>query len=394
MFTKRRGSIIFFLALIILITPQIYAISTTPSSFEIGYSPGSFQEFQSQVWGINDLNISFNSLLSEKGEILSISKDSQNVFTVKWGFEMPETLAPGYYDPLILFKESPPERKYGEQPTGLSAVAAIGVPVRFYVPFPEKYLRLTNFEWNQEIARGGTLFFKAELKSMGKETINQVTGTAKISGYGSDYYAPFTTAKNVQLGETIELLGEWSPQADLPLGNYNLVSEFDYDGTKLTSPEYYLTYGAKVIKITSLSPLTLFAGKVSSMNLKVKNFWSEELDFSIIAKAYNANNTLVKESISADYSVGANSETEAQFYIDTAGWEIGNYTLETSLNYEGEPSVKEFTIAVNAPLIQPRQEFPGAVNIVLLVMVMVLALVIIGYGLVKYFRNKNKKTKK
>lgn len=365
-----------FVVIFLASIPSLVGLAVSPAAFDIDYQPGAHIQLQSRVWGVSNFSISFDDILKERATVESIEQSGE-ISIVTWSFVMPE-LPPGAYRPAIVFKEETP-RGYGQNTkrTGSVALPAVATPVRFFNPYPNKFLQFSGFEWDQKVRRGDPLFFKVVLRSIGQETINQVRGQATINSPVGIYHVPFTEALNILPSQTVELLGEWLPPPEAPLGSYTVAGTLEYDGTPLSLSEYYWKYGDEVLVMTSFSPQSFYVGEIVPFQVVMRNYWSDSISFSAALQVFDEQGVLRAGTTSAVASAARFGEGGTNLYLDTKGWSAGEYRFEVTVYYLDKMIQQSFNgTAANPPSLEQPQAAEGSSPLTAFMIIAVIIIVL------------------
>jgi len=372
--------IIFLACFLLFFSSQVNALSATPSSFDVDYISGKTDTFSIRIDGVQDVDITFKGDAGDYAKVKNI-QNNNNYLMATIEFTMPSNPEPGQHEVMVFISEIPSEREYGQKM--INVLSAVQVPIRFYLPYPHKFLQFKKIEWDQEVKKGQTLFFNVNLHSLGEETINQVTGKVNIENGDQTYEAKLTSIYNVKLDQEIKLLGEWTPPENAPLGRYSITGEIDYDGQKVSIPERKFSYGDEMLEILSVDPLEILISEITQMEIAVKNYWNQPLPFSATLTVLDANQSVISESKSSTEEIGAKSEKEIIAFVDATTWKAGTYPMEVRLNYQGKESTKTFQL--NAVI-----EKEGVPLLIIAILIMNLIVMVILGIIAKHYYHKSK----
>src|SRR3989338_11399441 len=298
----KHTQIIFIVLMFFLILPGALAVTVMPVRFDIEYEPGKDESFMVIVSGVKKPFIVFEGDLSELAQVTRIESNGET-HQITFGFKTPENYPSGDHTLLALFQEDPENLRH--EGGAIYAVPRMGVPVKFYIPYPDKFLRLDDFRPQAHVASGQDLTFTAKVKSLGKKSINTIQGKAYFHLNNERFEALFTPVYDVELDEEVSVTGKWGVPADARPGHYVINGSLDYDGQTLILPSREFNVGGKMLEVVSITPTTIASGSIVPIDVTVRNTWNDPLSYSVSLTLYTLQNQKVAQGTSQTRELAA-----------------------------------------------------------------------------------------
>ncbi|MDO8556681.1 MAG: hypothetical protein Q7R96_05935 [Nanoarchaeota archaeon] len=353
---KKRAVIFILLALALL--PTVQAIGLSPSTLTLLYQPGTQQPFT--FYAMNNIGAPINAHFYIEGVYKQYITLKEEVVAIEPG-QMREIQG------MITFPEKPLEPgqqhiKIGviEEPLnkgevqGVIAKAGVEMRVRFDVPYPGKYttLRLEI----PPINAGEKLPITVYLKNLGKETINELTGTIHLETEGNIIKTLPFSYTNFLTG-TEKTYSTTQPTNDFKPGDYQATVLIDYDGTKaLATTDFKL--GTLFVNLTNYTRIHQ-QGSISPITLDIQSRWNKNIDdiYAIISITDQGRELAHLQTPSISLIPWDQGVIRA--YWDVTNTPPGDYTGIITLHYAGTqhdyPALftvyKKLTIPTNYLLI-------------------------------------------
>jgi len=257
----------------------VSAIGLSPSSLFVDYIPGGENRFS--VYIVNNIGEDINARIYTVGNYKDLVEVSTNLMVIKAGemgelkatlrFPLSAQIEPGEQHVRIGVIEDP--ILAGTARTGVVAKVGVEMKVRFIVPFPGKYAKLTMEV--SDINLDEELPVKLKLRNLGRETINFVDGQVELSEDGK-------IVKNVKF-DMNNILSKQNGERELSInttgfrpGNYQAIGIADYDGIKATA-ETIFRIGSLFINLTNYSK-SFEKDKVVPFDLHIQNRWNDMIN--------------------------------------------------------------------------------------------------------------------
>lgn len=331
------------LFLTILLSPEVSALGISPSRTILDFEPGLERTFQ--FYALNTQNTELNLEVYVTGalsEYVTTSTDSLHLspaesmkgFTVS--IKLPQDLEkPGIHDTRIGIVESLP----GGKEAGTSVAARVGVESQLWirVPYPGIYAEI-NLE-TEDVAVGEDAEFTIGIHNRGTDPIT-AQGTVKI--YDGENMVASLNAGSVFLEskESDNLKVVWSTEG-FDTGVYRAVATVKYDGESRETEKTF-KIGALTVDLAELHRKNVFPGEIAKMLLEVKSFWNEPITGVYAELETLEGDNVLDKSKSETFDLDPWEARNVTIYVDTEGFDIGEYSGRVTLHYAGQEAVKTF----------------------------------------------------
>jgi len=183
MILNKNFLIIFFVLLFAtFFLDEISALSVSPAKIELNFQPNYENTFKYSVGGIDsekNLDISVEGELAKYVTLDKTNFKGPGEFRVNLALPK-EIETPGRNRILIVVSE-----KFDEELKGMIGTSIIlKVAIDIFVPYPGRYLEITNFKAN-DVNRGENVIFEIDLKNKGKENLTAIP-KIKVKSHDKD----------------------------------------------------------------------------------------------------------------------------------------------------------------------------------------------------------------
>lgn len=357
------------------------AVVITPIEKEVSYSPNKQDSCGFSVKSNLDTTIKFK-ITGDLNESVVLKQERFEVEASKWypvecTIKLPPELKPGPHEANIISIEGDPPGG------GLSAVAGILFPVRVFVPYPGKYLEISNFR-PSDIKVNDTQDFSLQVISRGRERLENVKATIKILQGQKEIGSVETQRVSLDTGERAELTATWN-SANVEPGFYIARVIVKYDGNEATTQENFKIGDIK-IDIKEITHDKIRTNSIAKFNINLQSLWNSHIDGAHIALVvYDLSDKTVTGIKGETFSIDPWQFITKQIFWDTKdipeGIYKGNFTIFHS---SGKASEKQIEFKVHKSFLEDYKLIT-----VLLVLVILLLLIILIYNLRKSNKKKN-----
>jgi hypothetical protein len=273
-------------------------------------------------------------------------------------FTVPVIDMPGTHSAIVAIREKPPLRGFGEPAPTITATAAIGVPVRVYVPCPDRCIGLT-FAVG-DVALGEPALFSAQVSNVGSKDIGNITGYVEVNNdRGIVTTLPFTSSAALAPGKNIMLNSEWDT-TDATVGAYTANAVVLYDEFSQNATDKFRV-GDFLLKIIGLSPQKIIQGGIANFYVSIESVWNEPINsiYGILQFKDTAGAELAQVTTPTLNSIAPWSMSSLNALLDIRNQPVGNYTVSTEVYYEGKISNADFPVSIveKEESQQPKAQF-------------------------------------
>lgn len=389
--------VLFFL----LVAGDAFAILVSPSVFDLPYQPGTETVFTMMVGktsGKAELILENSTSGLKYVELLgpNIVECKDSCF-INFKVTVPQLNdSPGKHQVALRVQDYVAEQ-YGIKNIGVRS--AINAIIKFYVPFPGKYLevKVSTADNVREFQNTEKMYFRAEVINRGKETIGLVEGKVHLLSYDgkNNYTAELTPTNNLGESASGTMYAEL-PLTDVPVGLYAVKSEVYYDGT--LAPESVfpgVTVGSKLIKVKVFESNQFFRGKINPFSFIVESYWNTPLKVYALMELKDLQGFIKATGESKTIELNAYEQGNLNVFLDLSEVAVGNYTLEITSNYDQENHTDTFNVEIveenivsTPPILENNSVGQNEINrssrsTILIIIVIVGILTFMGYFLYK-----------
>jgi len=355
-------------------------LAVTPGSFGVAYIPGEVSEFQVFIEGnpYDQLTVEAQGELADYLEILTPEIDlgvagrAQALFR----FTVPVIDMPGTHSAIVAIREKPPLRGFGEPAPTITATAAIGVPVRVYMPCPDRCIALTfNVE---DVALGEPALFTAQVSNAGSNPIGTIGGHIEVLDDSGSVVAnlPFTSSQSLAPSGNVALHSEWDTTG-AAIGVYTAKAVVLYDEfSKEAKDDFRL--GELLIRILSVSPRTFTQDEVASISALIESVWNKPITdiYGVFRFKTLEGEEVAQVTTPTMASMAPWSKSSLNALLDIRSQPIGNYTLSTEVFYEGRNASADFpAYIVEKQLVETQFKLDPSVIIIFALLMLIVILI-------------------
>jgi len=389
--------LVLFLAVVLYANDAaaIQGVAVSPGSFGVAYNVGQTTELSIYVEASPNEELQLlpsgelGQFLEIPNPILILDENGRGRATVK--FTVPVIDTPGDHSAEILITERPPPRLFGEPGPLIVTLAAVSVPVKFYVPCPDRCIGLT-FS-TQDTDLGQPALFSAQISNLGSKDISSLSGHIEILDSTNATVAtiPFASAGTLAPGGSTILHSEWDT-AGTTAGIFTaravvLYDEFYKDATG----EFKV--GDISIKAYDISPKQFFKGKVVNVFIRIESLWNKPIRhvYAVLDLKNDQGDELAHGETPPLSSMDPWSKSDLNAWLDVQPLSVGNYTLGVTVLYDNGNSTVYFPVSIVEAEVAPPPEMPKAqfkLDVTILAIVLLVSLILVLAYLEKTKRRK------
>ncbi len=363
---------LFIPAFILLISALVTGLGVSPASEILSFQPNTTLEVEFSV--INSEHSSFEATLSAAGEFSdiiffekpTITIDSNTERTLfKAIFKFPSEMQPGIHKSFI--KITPVVQGPGEDM--FAAYVAPQIPISLRIPYPGKYADIRLVVLNVDEGTPVPMF--VEFDNMGSEKI--LRAGANIEVYSpnnrllASLSAPEISVEKDSLGKT-----RAEPSPILRKGAYVAVVNAYYDEFAKNFTMNF-SVGEPLIKVRELLTKKLGTNQINKLTFKAHNEWNAEL----VSQGFIEIRGIKSEM--PLFAIGPDEEKEIGGFLDTTGFEPGEYNLTLTLAYDVVIRTDTFHVVIAEEIIKK----PGISALVIILIVLIVAILILVILIIK-----------
>ncbi len=324
---------LFFFVLLILSTLPLANALRVNGRVIINFEPGKVYEGNVCVIpeGVQAVELKANPV---GGAEIILDKDTLDLTEgpacTKYTVKLPERFEkPGMQRMSIAVTQKVPE----SEETIIARVRVIH-QVWVDVPYPGKYLEASLAARNADA--GGVVYFKAEVTSKGKETINFAKGKVYIYNWDDELVGEeeTNTVTSLKTQQSATLTAKWNSTTNT-VGDYHALLVVTYDGLK-TNATAKFKLGSLEVRMVDYTK-KVFKKGIVPFSVVAESYWSQPVKgVKAVVEVLNASNHKVAEfeTLSKDFKPWQRLPLEG--YLDTTNIPVGNYSLKITLFYEEE----------------------------------------------------------
>ncbi|MBN2102290.1 MAG: hypothetical protein JW716_05465 [Candidatus Aenigmarchaeota archaeon] len=276
------------------------------------------------------------TLHGEPNAVLSPRGSTQFTYTLT----MPEKFdTPGEHNAFIFASELPPE-----EVGGMAGIIRIGRKVFIRVPYPGKYVDITEFNiYNPNINQ--KVDFSIKTINRGSIDIENVYADIDIYDAGDKLIdSVITNSLRGVPGQEIEIKTDWL--AVTKPGRHKAIATVNYDG-ETVAKEKIFNIGSPSIKITDIISNPIQNGSVGKIEIGLESEWNLRIDdvfVNLIVKKDNGEK--IADLKSETINIEPWSKPRLNIFWDTNGVGTGNYTGTVAVYYLNETETAETVISI------------------------------------------------
>lgn len=377
--------IMFFVAFLIILINNVYAISMNQMSQEsrtIIFEPNLEKEFSVYVFNSERIeSIIYPGILAEYVELIDNNQYGPPR-EIKMRLKLPATLEPGTYEVMFGGREY---KTVGGTVGGLAAVASRVTILSLY---QGKYPQFSVSA--DDIGIGETTNITVSIENYGYDDIQYAYAIIQIYDPENSLVATLNTnavnvpSKKKQLKSSIATAQFISKNYNLRPGIYTIKAKLIYDNSELPE-EKNLTFriGTLTVNIIDWNKI-IYANVTNKFIIKIESDWAGEIK-DVYAKVYTIDGTLKSPNLDIQKFQTAELET----YWDVKKTPLGNQTITIEVFYEKKSSKKEIIVEV-VPPIGPGVEKPAQISVLTIGIIVLAILIAINIYLFLFRKKENK----
>lgn len=358
--------------LFLLLISVVNAVVISPIEKEIKYEPDKEESCGFNIKSSMDAKIS----ISVSGDLNSSVKLEKNSFFAekdKWYtadciIKIPADLKPGKHEVNILSLEG----DLGG--SGVSAIGGVIFPIKLFVPYPEKYIEILNFDI-KNIKVNDNVEFRIYVASRSTQKLENVNAKIKIISSEKVFSELETNSISLVTDEKNTLSVNWS--ANVEPGNYLAKAIIYFDG-KETEVQDDFRIGDISINIKEINHNKIKTNNIAKFNIMLESLWNSAIENVYIVATISDKNKNIAEIKSENFNIESWAKTEKQLFWDTKDIMPGSYSANFSIYHsEGKSSEKQIKFEVHKNYFQITPET------LILILVVIILLVILIYNIKK-----------
>ncbi len=332
------------LVLLLLNLPSTIAVGLSPVSVNVDYEIGTTKEFTFYL--LNNLGVDIDANFYTDGQYTDFITFKEPIVRVPPSqtkevhatITFPQKpLPPGQHHIKIGVIENPINRAT----QGITPRVGVEMKIKFDIPYPGKYLSL-NLEI-PNINTGEKLPINLYTKSLGKQTIDYVTGTITLtSGTTTIKELPITLHTiNPEEEKTYSIT---LPPESLPPGDYQAAASIIYDTTYGEASTNF-RIGSLYINITNYTQ-KFQQGKIEEMAITIASRWNKNIDDVYATIDINKEGRTVLSLKTPSISLRPWEESILRAYLDTTSLATGTYDTTITLHYLTSTTIQQTQILI------------------------------------------------
>jgi hypothetical protein len=258
----------------------------------------------------------------------------QETVTVSVNIPSGTRLSPGDYVVRLIIKE----HSYGAQ--GMTALVGVVSKLTVTIPGEGSFVQAKLYAPN--FARNTTNSFAVEVTNKGNRPAENCFIVVDV--YSSLNYKIVSLASErntVQPASASRILLPWKP--DQNNGMYNAEASVVCDGTSASS-EGSFSIGSPDISISDFSPENFRLGSINKFNMLLSSNWGEQISGVYADAEVTKGDTSVFRVKTETLDMPPLQKAMVPVYIDTTGFEAGDYSVYLTLHYLDQQTGKLYSV--------------------------------------------------
>jgi len=337
---RKIANLTFGLVIIILLNSLlVQGLGITPSRVTLKFVPNYVYEGEVcfQISGFAHLNVTPGGEF--KDNIVLLNAQDESFYPLDQGclqykLKMPASIdKPGSHRTLIYGVEVPDET------SGLMvAVVRVAHQIDIIVPYPGKYLEITDFSAQNQDA-GSPVPFTLSFVNKGNETVEQARATIFVYDKDDQQVGIINTgtANNIVPDQARVLSATWDSGAYRE-GNYHAFVELNYDDGAKNNASTNFKLGGLDVNLVNYTREIIIGQELRKFSVIVDSIWSETVNGArVFVSVFNYSNSSEAitsfETLTRDIPPWGTETLEG--YINISSLNIGQYDLKMNLSFEG-----------------------------------------------------------
>ena len=325
----------------ILAMAPVYSLGVVPSRKTITFEPNLEKNIKLKLMDINGkVSVYTEGDLKPYIELDKSFYNIQESGVISYTLSLPETLdEPGNHLGKIIIR-SIPEDFSGETSVGASVevVSKLNVFVPYKGRFAEAKLHMPTFE------RGKTTSFVVEVENLGDEDITDALVFVDILGpFGDKIKTLKSKEGRIASKKTRRFLIEWTP--DVQSGEYKAKATVVY-GEENVFDEKNFKIGEPDVNIVSLSAGEYELGGIAKFDILVESKWNRPMENVKGEIAVVKEREVLTRSETPEKTLPAYGKQKLSTYWETKKAGVGEYELDTRVNYLNKKKERKFDIQI------------------------------------------------
>ncbi len=309
---------------------NVLAIAMSPVEYKMQYIPGAVNScgfnLKENDGGIVNFRVRGELNQSVKLDYQQLKLEPNKWYTIGCIIKLPENLKPGPHEIDIISVQG--TEKFGGN---VGAVGGLVLPIEIFVPYPGKYLEISNFEL-KDMAINKTQEVKIYVISRGEETLENIQGTITI--YQEDKIIAELKTDILKLEKNTG--GELTTQLNsngMSSGTYNAMAIVNYDKKEAKTDKTF-RIGEILIDIEPLGPKKIKAHAINGFNVKLGSRWNAKIqDIYLILTILDKNGNYLNDVKSETFEIGAWDNIQKTIFWDSKDFKPGNYQANFTAYY-------------------------------------------------------------
>lgn len=378
---------IVLLILIIFLSNFVFSIGLAPSKYRMEVQPNNQYIIMYSVMGVSNFEpiVGSDPLLKKYIKVGEITTDERGVHHFPIIFDFPNEIdKQGHQSVSVTVKQKPlHEKRRGQIISGLTAVEGrIELDIPYKGLYAEMYVDVYNANQGEEVE------FDIIMKNFGQEGIS--VSYVEIEIYKKDKKIKTLKSNkvNIPISKSHEFV-EYLTTEDLKPGIYTAKITGYYDNKK-REEEITFKIGTLDVLITNITK-ELYVNETNEFFIQIESLWNNNIEKVYADIKIIKDDKIVKEFPTPNYDLKPWSSKRIISYLDTRGWELGEYDLDIKLNFERQIRLHKDTMEV---IERPKPEIPfnffglSTTGFVLITLT-ILMIIINGVLIMNIMKNRN-----
>ena len=346
---KKRGLLlVVFWILLLSFFSCVSSLGVSPAKVEINFQPNYEKDISYRVGRVSqDMPI----VVSVEGDLAKYVKIDKNNFTGPGTFNVhlklpSEIEIPGKHRIKIVVAERPDIKKVRDM---ISTSVVIKVVIDIFVPYPGKYLEISEFKANN-VNVGETVEFDLALENKGKEDLERIFPRIDISSQGERIKILDLGEYSLETTKKLNLRDSFNTSGYNP-GIYEATAIVDYDGG-FAKKNITFRIGDLIVYIRDYTK-NVSIGGFKRFNIDVESGWNNNID-GVYADVILLNRSgKLQEFKTSTESLTPWQKKTIVGYINTTGFSPGEYDANITVYYYGKEQGKSINKIVKVNFVEP-----------------------------------------
>ncbi len=262
---------------------------------------------------------------------------SESELRIPYTINLPDGLEPGRntFEFMVLTSDEKPDDS-----DMLKTSIALKHKVYVDVPYEGKHMTSNLFF----VTEGNSVSFRIPVFNSGDQDIKETFAVITVLGPDNRPIDSIETDRiSLDVGESSKLTAVFN---DLMLGDYSAEAVAYYDeGSSVLKKDFRI--GTPLIEIIGLGINNFRLGTIAKLDMLLQSNWNQRIDdIKASLQIYDSENRQVSDYSPEDFGLDPGQKKSVPTYWDTEGAEIGEYSANSRLEYEGKKTEKLFELSV------------------------------------------------